>query len=127
MVSLPTSSWSARASCSMRKAGETVLMGDLLTASILTDGCGPGNVGPSCHHSVGGFFSSAQREIPAPSLERGLSMRRTLAALVVVLAAAAPGRASGLLIPTEKKLPPLAMLSHQVSIAIDEQVALTRV
>src|SRR5262245_1207337 len=54
-------------------------------------------------------------------------MRRCLPALLLVLAAAAPGRAAGLLIPTEKKLPPLAMLSHQVTIALDDQVAVTRV
>src|SRR5205823_6760720 len=54
-------------------------------------------------------------------------MRRALAVLTLVLLAAGPAQARGLLIPTEKKLPPLAMLSHQVSIAIDEQVALTRV
>jgi Ca-activated chloride channel family protein len=33
----------------------------------------------------------------------------------------------GLLIPTDKALPPLAMLNHQVSIAIEDQVAVTRV
>src|SRR5439155_3560065 len=38
-----------------------------------------------------------------------------------------PAQARGLLIPTEKKVPPLAMLNHQVSIAIEDQVATTRV
>src|SRR5437773_2115984 len=41
--------------------------------------------------------------------------------------APAPAQARGLLIPTEKKVPPLAMLNHQVSIAIEDQVATTRV
>src|SRR5205823_10333325 len=54
-------------------------------------------------------------------------MRRALAVLTLVLLAAGPAQARGLLIPTEKKLPPLAMLSHQVQISIDDQVAVTRV
>src|SRR5438105_7469564 len=33
----------------------------------------------------------------------------------------------GLLIPEDKSLPPLGMLSHSVSIAIQDQVAVTRV
>src|SRR5262249_50409759 len=53
-------------------------------------------------------------------------MRRLLPALLV-LALAGPAQARGLLIPTEKKLPPLAMLNHQVSITIDDQVAVTHV
>src|SRR5438874_8162045 len=53
-------------------------------------------------------------------------MRRLLPVLLV-LAAAGPAQAQGLLIPTEKKLPPLAMLNHQVRIAIDDQVAITTV
>src|SRR5437763_15818180 len=54
-------------------------------------------------------------------------MRRLLPVLLALLAAAAPAQARGLLIPTEKKVPPLAMLNHQVSITIDDQVATTRV
>src|SRR5947199_5479983 len=54
-------------------------------------------------------------------------MRRLLPVLLALLAAAAPAQARGLLIPTEKKVPPLAMLNHQVSIAIDDQVATTKV
>src|SRR5438105_815890 len=54
-------------------------------------------------------------------------MRRALAVLTLVLLAAGPAQARGLLIPTEKKLPPLAMLSHQVQISIDDQVAVTRI
>src|SRR5262245_32661560 len=53
-------------------------------------------------------------------------MRRLLAVLVL-LAMAAPAPARGLLIPTEKKLPPLAMLNHQVSVSVEDQVAITRV
>ncbi len=53
-------------------------------------------------------------------------MRRLLPVLLVFLAAA-PAHARGLLIPTEKKLPPLAMLNHQVEITIEDQVAVTRV
>src|SRR5262245_40155782 len=54
-------------------------------------------------------------------------MRRLLPILAVLLLAAPQARAAGLLVPTEKKLPPLAMLNHQVKIAIDDQVAVTTV
>src|SRR5881392_358985 len=54
-------------------------------------------------------------------------MRRLLPVLLALLAAAAPAQARGLLIPTEKKVPPLAMLNHKVSITLDDQVATTRV
>src|SRR5262249_28216541 len=36
-------------------------------------------------------------------------------------------QAHGLLIPAEKSLPPLAMLNHKVAIAIEDQVAVTKV
>jgi Ca-activated chloride channel homolog len=52
---------------------------------------------------------------------------RCLLALALLLLAAGTTRATGLLIPTEKKLPPLAMLNHQVTITIDDQVAVTRI
>ncbi len=54
-------------------------------------------------------------------------MRRTLAVLFLFACGAGSASASGILIPTEKKLPPLAMLNHQVSIAIEDQVAVTKV
>ena len=40
-----------------------------------------------------------------------------------------PGRrrAAGLLIPEDKKLPPLAMVNHKVTVTIDDQVAVTTV
>src|SRR3954447_11614305 len=53
-------------------------------------------------------------------------MRRSLS-VVVLLALAAPAPASGLLIPTEKTVPPLAMLNHHVSVSIEDQVAITKV
>src|SRR5262245_44622755 len=53
-------------------------------------------------------------------------MRRFLA-VAVVFGLAQSAQAAGLLIPVEKKLPPLAMLNHQVSIGIDDQVAITKV
>jgi Ca-activated chloride channel family protein len=53
-------------------------------------------------------------------------MRRLLPVLVV-LAVAGPVQARGLLIPVEKKLPPLAMLNHHVTVAIEDQVAVTKV
>ncbi len=54
-------------------------------------------------------------------------MRRYLPIVAMLLALAPPARAAGLLVPAEKKLPPLAMLNHQVRIAIDDQVAVTTV
>src|SRR6516225_796429 len=54
-------------------------------------------------------------------------MRRSLAAVVLVLLAAGSSQARGLLIPVEKKLPPLALLDHKVNVTIDDQVAVTRV
>ncbi len=56
-------------------------------------------------------------------------MRRILPLLVVavLLGSVGPTRAAGLLIPEEKSLPPLAMLNHKVTIAIEDQVAVTRV
>ncbi len=58
-------------------------------------------------------------------------MRRTLLALLVLLAGwaltSSGARAAGMLIPEEKTLPPLAMLNHKVTIAIEDQVAVTRV
>ncbi len=54
-------------------------------------------------------------------------MRRSLLALGLVLVIGGSTRAHGLLIPEEKSLPPLAMLNHKVTIAIEDQVAVTRV
>src|SRR6266446_6161036 len=53
-------------------------------------------------------------------------MRRLLPVLLL-LAMAAPAHATGLLIPTERKVPPLAMLNHHVSVQIEDQVAMTKV
>src|SRR5262245_24838298 len=53
-------------------------------------------------------------------------MRRVLA-VVAVVAFTQPVMASGLLIPVEKKLPPLAMLNHHVQVSIEDQVAVTRI
>ena len=54
-------------------------------------------------------------------------MRRSLAAFMLVLLAAGSSQARGLLIPVEKQLPPLALLDYKVNVAIDDQVAVTRV
>jgi Ca-activated chloride channel homolog len=54
-------------------------------------------------------------------------MRRAIPALVLVVLAAGSASAAGLLVPEDKKLPPLAMVHHRVSIAIDDQVAVTTV
>lgn len=54
-------------------------------------------------------------------------MRRILPVIAVLLASTSTVGATGLLIPVEKKLPPLAMLNHQVRVDIDDQVAVTRI
>jgi Ca-activated chloride channel family protein len=58
---------------------------------------------------------------------KGFPMRRFVAVLILALAAAGPASAAGILIPVEKKVPPLAMLNHQVTVSIDEQVAVTKI
>jgi Ca-activated chloride channel family protein len=54
-------------------------------------------------------------------------MRRYLPVLTVLLAWAGGVSAHGLLIPEDKKLPPLAMLQHLVNIKLEDQVAITHV
>jgi Ca-activated chloride channel family protein len=54
-------------------------------------------------------------------------MRRCLPVLAILLAWAGSAHGHGLLIPEEKSVPPLAMLNHHVTIAIEDQVAVTRV
>lgn len=54
-------------------------------------------------------------------------MRRILPVLALFLACGASAHAHGLLIPADRALPPLAMVNHKVHIAIDDQVAVTRV
>jgi Ca-activated chloride channel family protein len=54
-------------------------------------------------------------------------MRRLLPVAVLLLAWAGSAHARGLLIPDDKNVPPLAMLNHKVTIAIEDQVAVTRV
>src|SRR6267142_5529760 len=53
-------------------------------------------------------------------------MRRLVAALALLVFAQA-AQATGLLIPTEKSLPPLAMLNHNVQVSIEDQVAVTKI
>lgn len=54
-------------------------------------------------------------------------MRYGLPTLLLVVAAALPAHANGLLIPEDKNLPPLAMVHHRVKIDIEDQVAITRI
>src|SRR5215475_4504418 len=54
-------------------------------------------------------------------------MRRCMPVLAVLLFCGGTVHAHGLLIPEEKSVPPLAMLNHKVQIAIEDQVAVTRV
>jgi Ca-activated chloride channel family protein len=54
-------------------------------------------------------------------------MRRLLPVAALLLAWVATAHARGLLIPEDKSVPPLAMLNHKVTIAIEDQVATTHV
>ncbi|HMF17140.1 MAG TPA: VIT domain-containing protein, partial [Gemmataceae bacterium] len=54
-------------------------------------------------------------------------MRWFLPVLFLVLAINSSARAQGLLIPSDQSVPPLAMVGHEVNIAIEDQVAVTRV
>src|SRR5438874_1760338 len=54
-------------------------------------------------------------------------MRRCVPVVAVLLCWSGAVHGHGLLIPVEKTLPPLAMLNHKVSIAIEDQVAVTKV
>src|SRR6185295_19803004 len=48
-------------------------------------------------------------------------------AVVLILAAATPARAQGLVIPDEPDQPPLALVRHRVRVEIDRQAATTTV
>lgn len=54
-------------------------------------------------------------------------MRRALLSLLAVFAVAPAGFARGLLVPEDVKVPPLAMVHHRVTVAIEDQVAVTTV
>src|ERR1051325_9969597 len=54
-------------------------------------------------------------------------MRRILLAFSVLLVVCGSAKASGMLIPTEKAVPPLALLDHKVAVTIDDQAAVTRI
>src|SRR6266404_6037555 len=64
--------------------------------------------------------SPCLRVSPSPCLLVSLSF--ALAAWMT-----GPAYSHGLLIPEDRKVPPLAMVNHQVTISIDDQVAETRV
>lgn len=54
-------------------------------------------------------------------------MKCNLLALLLLVVGASLAQAKGLLIPEDKKVPPLAMLNHKVVIDIEDQVAITKV
>ncbi len=54
-------------------------------------------------------------------------MRRLLSALAMLLIVGTSAHASGMLIPVEKKLPPLALVDQKVTVTIDDQAAVTRI
>jgi Ca-activated chloride channel family protein len=54
-------------------------------------------------------------------------MRYAAPLFVLLTLAGASARAEGLLIPDDKKVPPLAMVNHKVTVAIEDQVATTTV
>jgi Ca-activated chloride channel family protein len=53
--------------------------------------------------------------------------RNALLTLALVLAAAIPAAAQGIIIPNEPDLPPLALHKHRVKVEIDRQAATTSV
>lgn len=54
-------------------------------------------------------------------------MRNAVPLFAVLALAGSNLQAAGLLIPEDKKLPPLAMVNHKVTVAIEDQVAITTV
>jgi Ca-activated chloride channel family protein len=58
---------------------------------------------------------------------KGMTMRRYLLIATALLAWAGFASAHGILIPDDKNVPPLAMLNHKVTIAIEDQVAVTKI
>src|SRR5947209_2001839 len=54
-------------------------------------------------------------------------MRRILPVLTWLIACGGSVYAHGVLIPEDKSLPPLAMVSHRVTITMEDQVAVSRV
>src|SRR4051794_25662348 len=54
-------------------------------------------------------------------------MPRWSSVLFLALPCAAPASAHGLLIPSDKDVPPLAMTSHRVEVAVHDQAAVTTV
>lgn len=54
-------------------------------------------------------------------------MRRVLIGLAMLFALASSAQASGMLIPADKALPPLALVDQKVTINIEDQVAVTRI
>src|SRR5262249_29981416 len=63
----------------------------------------------------------------SPLFRKEPCMQLWLPVLLVGLACAAPAQAHGLLIPTDKEVPPLAMVGHQLDVAIHDQAAVTTV
>src|SRR5687767_3326249 len=53
--------------------------------------------------------------------------RYALPALALALVVSGQTRGAGLLIPDDKKLPPLAMVNHKVNVTIEDQVAITTI
>jgi len=54
-------------------------------------------------------------------------MPRSLPVLALFLTWASSANANGLLIPEDKSIPPIAMVNHRVSIAMEDQVAVTKI
>ena len=54
-------------------------------------------------------------------------MRSAIPAVVLLAITAGQARAAGLLVPDDRSVPPLAMVNHKVTVAIEDQVAITTV
>src|SRR5438445_347717 len=91
---------------------------------------------------VGNRISRETKSAPVPSIAppdssylrrdifpigKGTPMRRVLVALAVLLVVGSTARATGMLIPAEVKLPPLALVDQKVTINIEDQVAVTKI
>ena len=54
-------------------------------------------------------------------------MRYAVPLMALLVAVQGSAQAAGLLIPDDRKLPPLAMVNHKVNVAIEDQVSITTV
>src|SRR5881275_500101 len=71
------------------------------------------------------FYNRVGSALPRP--EWRCAMRYAAPLFVLLALTGSSARAEGLLIPDDKKVPPLAMVNHKVTVTIEDQVATTTV